>query len=231
MKAVADGVRGVHACSRWPFSKGGCFPRGRKAHAEEHCPPFVARRFALPDATALPFDPSPGACLCCKTSTSTSIRMKDSTMPTAGLPGRYAARARPIPLPIGSELASRFQGVLDRPIRERTDCFDGPAGLPCVLQFEYLEGVSLNARAIVMLGLRLADLQERELGRVLTLQARYLARGAWYLGAGADGELRLLSLLPSAAAQDMAGAIDAASLIAMSILRQVIDPSAGPGLD
>jgi hypothetical protein len=144
-------------------------------------------------------------------------------MPTAGLPGRYAAQARP--RPVRHSIEPWLPPSQQVPMLEHPDCFEGPAGLPCALQFEVLEGVSVQARAVVMLGLRLANLRDDELARVLAAQANCLARGVWRLGAGADGELRLLSLQPFAVDGDVSGAIDAASLVAMSILRRVVDPS------
>lgn len=103
------------------------------------------------------------------------------------------------------------------------EAFDGPSGLRCRLEIERADGRVVSARPTVMLGIKANDLAGDEVHLLLTLQARLLSHGLWYLGAGAAGELQVTALHCQHSAEDTASAIDMANFTAWSTLQIMLE--------
>lgn len=103
------------------------------------------------------------------------------------------------------------------------EVFTGPSGLECQLVAEIVEGQPKSARPTVLLGLKAYDLAGDEVHLLLTLQARLLSGGLWYLGASPKGDLLITALHPYYTSQEVAAAFDVANFTAWSTLQLMLE--------
>jgi len=130
------------------------------------------------------------------------------------------------PLLLDLEELALLLGLSAQDARRLNDggIFTGPSGLECQLVVERPDsGSTACGRPLVKLGLKAYDLAGDEVHLFLTLQARLLANGQWYLGASVKGDLQITSLQPFHNAHELAAAFDVANFTAWSTLQLMLE--------